>query len=97
MAESGVFVGDIGVTLKAKTHRPLHDADCVKLCVEKPTGSVVWEAEIDDINSGVIRYTTVEGDFDKAGFYKIQALVILKNGAQFYGSTHTIQVHSSFG
>jgi hypothetical protein len=97
MPDSIVSVGDIGVTLEARTYRPLHDASCVQLCVQKPSGNVVWVSEIADINSGVIKYTTVEGDFNEPGFYKIQAQVILVNGSQFTGSTHTIKVNTYFG
>jgi len=44
--------------------------------------------------SGVMFYDTVAGDLDEAGFYKLQAKVVIPSGT-YFTDVHTFKVHSN--
>ena len=94
---SHINQNDIGVELRARVGYPLHDADCVKFLVNYPPNSAKEiEAVIVDPNDGIIKYKSLEGDFQTPGNYHIQAKIIMKDGSVFHGSTHTFKVIGVF-
>ena len=93
-----IYVGDIGTILTVDAQDP--DASAINLTgmtltldVWKPgaTSSVSWTGTISGTTS--ITYTTVSGDWDFAGEYRIQAKVV--DGTKVWrGTAYRFDVHA---
>lgn len=93
-----IYMGDIGTIITVDAQDP--DASAINLTgmtltldVWKPgaTSSVSWAGTISGTTS--ITYTTVSGDWDLAGEYRIQAKVV--DGTKVWrGTSYRFDVHS---
>ena len=72
----------------------ISSASSLYIFIKKPDGSILTRSGTFETNGtdGKMYYTTVSGDIDTAGSYKLQGRVILANGS-FYTSTVTFKVH----
>lgn len=83
--------GDVGIiftdTLTADGE-PIILSDCEVWFVLRPQrgdllNEVTAEADVVDANEGTVRYVTVVGDLDVAGFYRQEWEVVYTNGDRF--------------
>lgn len=84
----------------------LADADVIKLYVKKPSGTeVVWNATKCDSGGGTggddntlvaLSYTTVDGDLNEAGQYKLHAYVAWGSTSKHHGQVATFKVYKKF-
>lgn len=96
---SQVHVGDIGtqLILTVKDDGAVVDissASSLVIIIRKPDG-VSYEKSgtlLNDGTDGQMYYTSVDGDFNTAGNYKLQAKVVL-SGATYYSSTASFKVY----
>jgi hypothetical protein len=72
----------------------LSSASSLEFLIRKPDGSLLTVVAdlFTDGTDGILTYTTVSGDTDIAGLYKIQAKVTIGSGL-FYSSSAAIKVH----
>jgi hypothetical protein len=69
-----IYVGKIGLEIRAEIGQSLSGATSMKILVQKPDGEEVeWVAA--QYNSTTIYYVTVDGDLDEAGIYRYHAYV----------------------
>lgn len=94
-----IHVDDIGTkfTITIKDGDDVVDISSalfVTLIFRKPDDEVVYRdaSFSSDGTDGQVYYDIVDGDFDEAGYYKIQAKVTFPSGV-FYTNIHTFQVH----
>ncbi len=100
-----VHVGDIGTVIQltlqdctaTATAVDISTASAMRILVLKPDGSTVtWTAEFaDDGSDGVIRYTTLEDDLDKAGVWYLQPEIEWAAGTIFTAATQQLLVHQT--
>lgn len=85
-----VYKGDYGVPIEVSVGIDLTNVIVKKLKVLKPNGiKAEWTATVKSpATDGVLTYTTVDGDFDPSGVYKLHAYVT------FTGKIYTGQVAS---
>ena len=103
MAKNEIHLSDIGT----KFLITIKDADAVvdisgtgataankRIIFKKPSGTTVDQAASFDSDGvdGKLYYTTVSGDLDEDGIWKIQAKVII-TGQTFHSDIHTFKVH----
>jgi hypothetical protein len=64
--------------------------------IRKPSDVVInRNATLQDFGiSGVMFYDTIAGDLDEAGFYKLQAKVVIPSGT-YFTDVYTFKVHSN--
>ncbi len=94
-----VHVGDIGTlfTVTLKDHEDLvvdiSSATTKLLVFEKPNGDNLEKTALftTDGTDGKLKYTTVSGDIDTAGSWRIQAKVVIPSGT-FFSSVSTFEV-----
>ena len=95
-----IHVDDIGARLAA-TFKTAADvavdistATTKQLIIEKPDGSAVARATTftTDGTNGQAHYTTVDGDFDAAGYYYLQGRVALADGSEFRSDRVRVRV-----
>ncbi len=85
------YVGDVGVLLKVDTVSDISGDSTHLLMVRKPSGAIVtWNATVTD--GHYLYYTTVSGDLDEAGIYKIQA----KIDNPILGETFKMQIYEHY-
>lgn len=89
------YVGDIGTVFTVDCGTDISDATTVKLMILKPGSSteIEWTGSI--YSTQYIRYTTVDGDFNVAGLYRLQAFVDTPDG-EWRGETTTFRVYDDF-
>jgi hypothetical protein len=92
------YKGDIGVQIDVQTNTDLTTATTKTLKIRKPSGTTAdWTATvIGSASLGNLRYTTVSGDFDEVGEYRMQAYVELSSGQKFYGDVDTFTVYDTY-
>jgi len=103
MAKNEIHFGDIGT----KFLITIKDADSTvdisgtgataankRIIFKKPSGTTVDQAASfnSDGIDGKLYYTTVSGDLDEDGIWKMQAKVII-TGQTFHSDIHTFKVH----
>lgn len=88
MAANEVHVGDVGTIFEVEildgaTPVPLTGATITDIIIKKPDGtSVTWTAVVyGDPLQGKIRYTTITGDIDQAGQWRLQVHIAIPGGA----------------
>jgi len=99
MSANEIHEGDIGTLFKATfkdgtTVVDISTATTKQLIFKKPSGS---ELEKDasfytDGTDGILTYTTVSGDLDEIGTWKVQGYVVLVSGS-WKSDIHTFKVY----
>jgi hypothetical protein len=96
---SEIHVNDIGTKFLATIKDDgevvdVSSAISVTMMFKKPDDEVVQKAGVFDSDGtdGKIYYSTVVGDLDEAGQYKLQAKVVLSTGT-YYTDIYTFKVH----
>jgi len=88
------YVGDIGVNIDVDCGTDISTATGQVLKVKKPGGAEVeWTASI--YNTNYLRHTTVDGDFDEEGEYKLQSYLTL-SGWTGLGETASFTIYNKF-
>lgn len=87
MAQNEIHVNDIGTifrgTIKdASTTMDVSGATTKQIIFRKPNATTVTQtaAFYTDGSDGIIQYTTVSGDLDTAGIWRIQAYIVTPSG-----------------
>ncbi len=89
------YVGDIGTDVIVDVGSDITTASLTNLSVKKPSGKeVTWVGAV--VQTTKIAYTTVAGDFDEPGTYKLQSLVTLLSGWSGRGDCTSFIVHNKF-
>jgi len=84
----------VGIILEVDTTEDLTTATDTKIYLLKPDGTeLVLPATV--YNSTYLRYTTVEGDLDQIGFYRVQA-GFTKGNWTGRGSTAEFAIYPKF-
>jgi hypothetical protein len=93
-----VYKSDYGVQVKVKTGIDLTGTLTCKLKISKPDGRTALWPQTGNANiqtpatDGILIYTTVQGDLDVAGSYKLQALVTF-SGSSLLGETAVFKIY----
>jgi len=97
-----VHVGDIGTEIRLVVYNQDDSLSNLSLSTEtlfwitKPNGTVL-EVTADlysDGTDGILTYTTIDGDIDVAGAYKVQAVVSFSSGV-YHSSVQTFRVYGN--
>jgi len=90
-----IYVGDFGVFVDVSTGIDLTGATHYELSITKANGrKVIWPpTPVVPLSGGILRYTTVSGDLDVLGDYKLQAKVTFPSG-YFIGETAIFHVYA---
>lgn len=76
--KSKVYVGDIGTDVILDVGQDITGAT-VSIAVRKPSGATVdWPSAV--YSATAVRHTTVAGDLDVPGAYRVQPVVALSSG-----------------
>lgn len=96
---SEIHVGDLGTQLimTVKDDGVIVDissASALNVIIKKPSGQsyIKTGTLLGDGTDGKMYYTSISGDFDVAGLYKIQGKVTI-NGAIYYTSISSFKVY----
>ena len=76
------YVDEVGSIIIVNTGIDLSGASTHQLKVKKPDGTTVtWNASVYSVgsNPNYLKYTSVSGDLDQAGEYKVQPYVVLSS------------------
>lgn len=95
--EKKVYVGDIGTRVVVNTGVSLEALSSATLYVEKPDGStqVEWvSAVIGATSLGQILYTTVDGDLNAKGIYRLYVKLIFDSGKTLHGERTYFRVYT---
>jgi hypothetical protein len=94
MATGKIYVGDWGVVFSVLVGIDLTLATAYKLKIIKPDGrNVEWTPTVaTPATAGYLTYTSVLGDLDVAGNYKLNAYVTFSTGA-YTGETAVFRVY----
>lgn len=92
MAKDKVYVGAIGTEILADAGQDITGATVAMEVIKPVSGTVViWPATVYD--SKYVRHTSVSGDFDVAGDYKVNPQIALADGSwSSVGATGTFHV-----
>lgn len=88
------YVGDIGTILEVDCGVDISSATTHNLMVQKPDLTTV-ELTGTVYNSNYIRYTTIAGDFDQEGVYRIQSKIVIP-AWQGLGETVKLRVYDPY-
>jgi hypothetical protein len=90
-----VYKDDVGVQIRVNTGIDLTSATTVSLFISKPNGqNTTWTPTKEQpYTSGILVYTTMQGDLNAAGTYKLQAYVKFSESQILYGETGSFQVY----
>jgi len=89
-----VYVGDYGTVITVDCGEDISAATITQIKVQKPGGTVVtWGASLYGTN--YLQYTTVNGDIDESGIWKVQASVTLPSWKGL-GETDTFTVYEAY-
>lgn len=91
-----IYVGDIGTEFLLDAGQAITGAT-VSIAVLKPgaTAEVPWSASVHTIDGAAryVRHTTVDGDLDVAGSYRLQPVIALADGTWAgRGETEQVQI-----
>lgn len=97
-----VHVDDIGTVFKATIKDEdgvvvdVSGASTMGLVFNQPDGTPVYKTAVHatDGTDGVIQYTTVAGDIDQAGNWRVQGYVAIAT-SEFHSDVHAFRVHSN--
>jgi len=91
------YVGEIGKQIRVKVGISLSGLATATLIVEKPDGAVAveWAATVlGPAEDGWIYYTTIAGDLDVSGVYRIYAKTVFTGGGTYYGERTVFNVYT---
>ncbi len=94
--ERKVYVGDIGVRVIVNTGVSLAALSSATLYVEKPDGSaaVTWGAAVLGAETnGQVLYTTVDGDLNVKGIYRLYVKLVYSGGKTLHGERAYFRVY----
>jgi hypothetical protein len=94
MATGKIYKNDWGVVFSVSTGIDLTNATAYKLKIIKPDGrNVEWSCTVaTPATSGFLSYTSVSGDLDVDGNFKLNAYITFANGV-FTGETAVFRVY----
>ena len=94
--ENKLYIDTIGTVVELDTLMDIHTATKSSIKVLKPDGSnTEWIGSITGISNTIITYTTVSGDLDKSGKYKLQSYVEMPDW-KGRGETVTLDVSANY-
>lgn len=95
-----IRVGDIGVTFKVTisdcgTAVDISSASTKQILLYKPDGSLLTKSAsfFTDGTDGILTYSTISGDVDVAGFWRIEAHVII-GSSEYYSEIERFRVYN---
>ena len=89
-----VYVGDTGTLIKLDTGVSLVGATALSIMVKKPGGATLtWTATA---SGNHLVYTTLAGDLNIPGTWKLQASITLPSG-KWTGETALLQIFPLYG
>ena len=90
-----IYKGDYGVVVRVDTKIDLTSATGHTLKIYKPNGiEASWACTVESPDTGgILTYTTVLGDLNVAGTYKLYAEVLFASG-KFLGEVATFRVYN---
>ena len=96
---SQIHVDDVGTTLigtfsDCGSAIDISSASSIQMIIRKPDQTRLTKTAtfVTDGTDGQVQYVSIAGDFDQAGNYKIQGLVV-DGGATYYSSISTFKVY----
>jgi hypothetical protein len=96
-----IHVGDIGTVFQVtfyddSTTVDLSSKTTLQFVFEKPSGATMTKNAtfVNDGRDGLASYTTVDGDLDEAGKWRLQGYVVLTGGS-WKTSVVTFRVHEN--
>ncbi len=100
MAANEIHFGDIGTVFKVtikddSTVVDISTASTKQIVLKKPSGEKLTKTAnfLTDGSDGIITYTTISGDLDEAGMWKIQGYIVLSGGNTFYTDINAFKVY----
>ena len=91
-----MVVGDVGKTIILDTGSD-RTSDTVKIAYCKPDGTTgTWDATINGEDSNKIQYTTISGDIDQSGIWKLRSKIV-GTGISIYGDIARVPVQNICG
>lgn len=95
-----IHVDDIGTVFKATIKDEdgvvvdVSAASTMELVYRKPDGTAVVQTAVHttDGTDGVIQYTTVDGDMDTEGEWRVQGFVVIAT-SEFHSDVHRFRVY----
>jgi hypothetical protein len=92
-----IFKDDVGILFRVYSKYSLTDATSIVFDVKKPDGNVeTWTATMASDNNYYAEYTTVSGDLDIVGEWKLSLQIQLSGGKIFTGETDYFNVYDQF-
>jgi len=96
-----LYRDDVGAAIIVATNNTTIPATTVlTLVIEKPTATVtVWELLPEEIDwaTGILTHTTVAGDLNESGEYKVQVHGVFIDGDDTRSDIDTFTVHERLG
>ena len=97
MASNEIHKNDIGTVFKVtikdgSSAVDISTSTTKQLIFKKPSGQKL-EANASYYSDGIITYTTVDGDLNEEGMWKIQGKIILSGGNTFNTDLTSFKVH----
>jgi len=89
------YVGDYGTVIELDTKSDILDGETLKISVMKPGSSSETQWDATKLTTTKIGYTTVDGDFNVAGTYQLQAFITSDTGS-WRGETVDIIIYDKF-
>jgi hypothetical protein len=95
--DNWIYVGDVGTEFTFGFGQDISAATEVRVLILKPDlTEVVWEwADLVPVDSETLKYTTVDGDLDKAGTWKFQPVVSI-GGNTYHCKTAEHQIYARY-
>lgn len=95
-----IRVGDVGIAFKVtisdcETIVDISSASTKQILLYKPDGTVLTKTAsfFTDGTDGILTYSTISGDIDLAGFWRIEAYVVL-GASQYYSEIARFRVYN---
>lgn len=90
-----VYKDDVGVQIRVNTGIDLTTATVVMLYISKPNGqNTTWAcAKEQPYTNGILTWTTVQGDLNAVGVYKVQAYAEFGQTRKYWGETGNFQIY----
>ena len=92
-----LFVGEIGKQIRVNTGVSLDGMTEGLMYIEKPDGTtaVSWTgAALGAVANGILNYTTLSGDLNVQGIYRLYVKLTFAGGKVYYGEKTSFMVFS---
>ena len=91
------YVGDIGTRIRLTLDADLAGYTDIDFKIKKPDGTELdVDCTVEDETNGIIYYDVVDGDFDVAGTYLIQAEITFSDGDYLLSETKSFTVYDAY-